>query len=257
MDHSLLLKQLSDLADQKINTLKRRPLAYLLVAMWAGMWVGLAILLILSLAAQIEPVAPAFVKLIQGLSFGVALILVLLTGAELFTSNNMVMTIGLLNRRIRPTAALRLWGCCWLGNLLGTILLALLFTAAGLNSGPVATTFCETALAKAAGTPLNIFFRGFLCNIAVCLAVLIAYTLPHNMVKVTVCCMCLFILVTVGFEHSIANMTVYAVSLMGPERSLGLISPALKNLVWATLGNLAGGSLAMALPLYLQGKRAE
>ena len=37
----------------------------------------------------------------MGLSFAVALCLVIMTGTELFTGNNMVMTVGALNKGVQ------------------------------------------------------------------------------------------------------------------------------------------------------------
>ena len=49
-----------------------------------------------------------------------------------------------------------------------------------------------------------------------------------------------------GFEHSVANMTIFSVALLGnhpPEVSL---TGMLHNLAWVTLGNAIAGALFVA-----------
>lgn len=82
----------------KINFLRRNPLGYVLASMLAGIYVGFGILLIFSIGGQLSG-AP-YTKLIMGISFGIALSLVILAGAELFTGNNFVMAGGMLQKRL-------------------------------------------------------------------------------------------------------------------------------------------------------------
>lgn len=71
---------------EKINFLRRNPLGYILASVLAGIYVGFGILLIFSIGGQLAG-AP-YTKLVMGMSFGIALSLVVLAGAELFTGNN-------------------------------------------------------------------------------------------------------------------------------------------------------------------------
>ena len=61
---------------------------------------GLGICLIFSVGAPFAAEGSAALKLVMGVSFGVALTLVIFAGSELFTGNNMVCTIGDLSRAI-------------------------------------------------------------------------------------------------------------------------------------------------------------
>ncbi|HBG1746698.1 TPA: formate/nitrite transporter family protein, partial [Clostridioides difficile] len=60
--------------------------------------------------------------------------------------------------------------------------------------------------------------------------------------------------ITSGFEHSVANMTIYSVSLFSPAISTVTIGGAIYNLVAVTLGNIVGGALFMGLGTYILGK---
>lgn len=68
--------------------------------------------------------------------------------------------------------------------------------------------------------------------------------------KILMTFMCLFAFITSGFEHSIANMTVYAVGLISPEVHIS-ITDALKNLIPVTIGNWIGGGIIVGGGFYL------
>ena len=50
-----------------------------------------------------------------------------------------------------------------------------------------------------------------------------------------------------GFEHSVANMSIVGVSVLHGQTP---ILPYAKNLLFASLGNLIGGTLFVAFPYY-------
>lgn len=42
-------------------------------------------------------------------------------GSELFTGNNLIMTVGWLDKKITLVSMLKLWFYCYLGNLIGAL----------------------------------------------------------------------------------------------------------------------------------------
>ena len=68
-------------AKAKIEFLKKSPLGYLLASVLAGMFIGFGILLIFTIGGLLDG-AP-YTKIIMGVSFGIALSLVVIAGAEL------------------------------------------------------------------------------------------------------------------------------------------------------------------------------
>ena len=104
-------------AQKKFNLLKTNPAGYVVLSILAGMYIGFGILLAFTVGGQLG--TNPFANLIKGLIFGVALSLVVIPGAELFTGNNFVMSAGLLEKKVKLGQAGRLWLVCWLGNLLG------------------------------------------------------------------------------------------------------------------------------------------
>ncbi len=242
-------------AQAKVSLLKNNPLGYFLAAMLAGIYVGFGILLIFSIGGMLQ--GAAYTKIIMGVSFGIALSLVIIAGSELFTGNNMIMSFGLMSKTIRPGDAFKLWIVCWLGNLAGSMLLALLFWGAGFANGNIGTFIAETSLAKMTVPFLPLFLRGLLCNMLVCLAVWSAMRCKSESGKLIMIFWCLFAFITTGFEHSVANMTLLTVGLLAPQ-GLGLsLAGFAYNLLVVTLGNMVGGILLIALPYQIIASRKE
>ncbi len=119
------IEKLADAAEKKIQMMDRLPLGYLALSALAGAYLGFGIVLIFSVGGPLAGTQFApFMKLIMGLSFGVALSLVIFAGSELFTGNNMVFAVGKLKGRVGIIPILKLFALCFIGNLLGSVLLA-------------------------------------------------------------------------------------------------------------------------------------
>ena len=101
--------------------------------------------------------------------------------------------------------------------------------------------FASSAVAKAAPSFMALFMRGVLCNFLVCLAVMISFRTENDAAKLIMITMCLFAFITSGFEHSIANMTVYSVGLISKSITGVTMGQLVANLVPVTLGNIVGG----------------
>ena len=236
-------------AKAKCALLARNPAGYFFASMLAGMYVGLGILLIFSIGGQLAG-AP-HTKLIMGVSFGIALSLVVIAGAELFTGNNLAGLAGVIKKTITVANLVKLWIVCYLGNWAGSIIVAALFVAGGLSTGAVGEFIAVTAGAKMTAAPLALFFRGMLCNTLVCLAVWCGFRCKSESGKLVMIFWCLFAFITSGYEHSIANMTLLTAALFTPFTAPVTFGGYFYNLGMVTLGNMAGGILCVALPYYL------
>src|SRR5919205_3044927 len=117
---------------------------YLVLSALAGAYVGLGIALIFAIGAPLAAANSPLVKVVMGASFGVALTLVIFAGSELFTGNAMVMTVGALTGRAGWMQLASLWGWSYLGNLVGSLILALLVAHSGALGGEPQRGFVET-----------------------------------------------------------------------------------------------------------------
>ena len=192
-------------------------------------------------------------KILMGACFGVDLSLVFMCGGDLFTSNAMIMTIGALEKKVSWLDALKIWVAVWIGNLLGGVVGALLYVNAGVASGKseYIGEFIVNNVATKMNTPgMELFLRGLLCNVLVCLATWMCYKLKEETSKLIMIWWCLFTFISAGFEHSVANMSFLTMGLLLPHGADVSIMGMAHNLLWVSLGNFVGGVLFVGLPYY-------
>jgi nitrite transporter NirC len=251
MEHETV-SALANAARIKASFLKASPLQYFVLSLMAGAFVGLGIVLIFAIGAPLQAQGSGAVKAVMGASFGVALTLVIFAGSELFTGNNLVMTIGALSKTVTGGALAKVWLVSFLGNLAGSMLLGLATAASGVLSKAPAKDFVLAVVAAKMAAPMTeLFFRAVLCNILVCLAVWMAARAKDETAKLVLIFWCLFAFIGAGFEHSIANMTLLSVGLFLPhDASLVTWTGFARNLSIVTLGNVAGGALFIGLPYW-------
>jgi len=233
-------------ARAKANLLSRSPLSYLVLAMLAGAYIGFGIILVFSIGAPLVAAGSAAVKVVMGASFGIALSLVIFAGSELFTGNNMVMAVGSLTGEVSWSRTLAVWGASWGGNLLGSLLLAYAAVQTGLLSkAPLKDFLATAALAKINAPFGELFFRGLLCNTLVCLAVWTGLRTKDDTAKLGMIFWCLFAFIGAGYEHSVANMTLLGMNLLGAHDPRITWGGFMHNLVPVTLGNIVGGAVVV------------
>ena len=80
----------------------------------------------------------------------------------------------------------------------------------------------------------EVFVRAILCNWLVCLAIWGSARTDNDAAKCIIIFWCLFAFIAAGFEHSVANMTVFAVSLFSEHPEGVSVAGAAHNLIWAT-----------------------
>ncbi|WP_322965023.1 formate/nitrite transporter family protein [Sphingomonas fuzhouensis] len=187
--------------------------------------------------------------LLAGLAFSSGLMLVMVTGAHLFTGHAM-LSLPLAQGRVTGMGLVKALGLVWLANLIGSLIVVGLFIAAGgpeAMDGTVAAVARETAMTKVAKPGGTLIASGILANMLVCLGVWMASGATTVAGKIVAVIAPVTLFVAAGFEHSIANMTLLPLgwALDPAEVSLGGIA---HNLALSTLGNLIGGG-AIALLL--------
>ena len=237
------------------NTARENPLSFWIGSLMAGAYVGLGIILIFTLGNLIDP---AFRPLVMGATFGIALTLVIIAGAELYTGHTMFLTFGIKTGRLNTVQATSILLQSWTGNLIGSITVAYLFYLGGGGQIlPVDGSLVhKVALAKTTAPALVLFAKGILCNWLVCLAIWMCQRVDGAGRFIAIW-WCLLAFIASGYEHSIANMTLFALSWFGahtPEYTLGGIG---YNLWWVTLGNTVSGVLFMGLGYWYATPRAQ
>lgn len=244
------INKLSAAAQVKSEFLKKSPLKYLLSAALAGMYVGFGILLIFSIGGLLSQIDSSAIRIIMGISFGIALSLVIMAGSELFTGNNMIMTIGNMEKKVTIRQSMNIYLISFIGNLLGSVLISYLFVLSGLAQGSTAIFMAKVAHAKVTLPWSELLVRGILCNILVCLAIWCSFKMKEETGKLIMVFWCLFAFITTGFEHSVANMTLLSTVLIMPTLEGITVTGFLYNISFVTIGNFIGGALFVGLPYW-------
>lgn len=173
-----------------------------------------------------------------GLPFG--LIMTLVTGGELFTGNTALVTAAWKEGKTDGSSLMKSWVASYVGNFVGSILLAYLaFKSGTLGSAPASVAI---ATAKCS-LPFDVaFVRGILCNWLVCMAVYMASGCSTMIGKMTAVWFPISAFVALGLDHSVANMFIIPLGIMrGAEISIAQMFT--KSLIPVTLGNIVGGAI--------------
>ncbi|HLU00194.1 MAG TPA: formate/nitrite transporter family protein [Burkholderiaceae bacterium] len=231
--------------NSKLAQLRTAPSAFFVACMLAGAYVGVAILLIFTLGAQVPL---ELQKLLMGGAFGLALILVVIAGAELFTGHTMVMSLRRYTGQGSWSEAAGLMMVSWIGNFCGAAVLVGLFVMAG-GGGLIAdehNLVMTAAAAKMNADASSLFARAILCNWLVCLALWMSARVSSDSARCIVIAWCLLAFIACGFEHCVANMTLLLLALAGSHPETVSMAGLAWNLSWVTLGNLVGGAVFVA-----------
>jgi len=234
-----------------------------LLAVLAGLFIAVGG--IASAAASCTVENPSVAKLVGACVFPAGLSMVLLAGSELFTGNSLIL-VSVLEKKSTVGGFVRNLVIVYLGNLVGSVLLAALVVyghTPSLFSGALAANIVATAQAKVALPFADALLRGILCNVLVCLAVWMSYGAKTPGGKVAALFFPIMAFVVCGFEHCVANMYylpagLFTAGLYGIDPGALTWGAALvSNLLPVTLGNLIGG-MAVGLvyhTVYLRGAK--
>ena len=249
------VEKAADAGVGKVSLLQEDPLRYMLRAVGAGMGLTVVVFTFWVLKQNLHDISMGAV--IASGFFGVGLMIIVFTNTELFTSNNMYLTVSSSEGRTSWPQATLLWISCYFGNLAGAILIASLLVGAGsLSQLPPDHALFDGALHKAHQAGSVIFFKAVLANWIVCLAIRVALRCKEEVAKIMVLILIVFMFVYLGFEHSIANMGTFAMAMLGGGALT--FGEALHNLFYSTAGNVVGGVLLVGLPFtYLNPSERE
>jgi len=249
------------------------------LAMLAGAFIGCGAIFATTVTTGLSAAGMGYglVKLLGGLVFCLGLIAVIVAGAELFTGNNLII-MAFANGRVPFSGLLRNWVIVYLGNLVGSVLTALVmfltkqYMSAG---GALGANVLGIANAKCSLDFIQAIALGIMCNALVCLAVWLCLSARSTTDKILAIIFPITAFVAAGFEHSVANMYFIPIGLFikgfaGGDFWIAIGKTAadygnltwgaffLKNLVPVTIGNIIGGAGFVGLAywfIYLQPQR--
>lgn len=252
------------------HKLKTPFLKTVLAAIAAGVFIAIGAEASSAASYTIESAGVA--KLVAGCIFPIGLVLIVLLGGQLFTSSCMnvmscwekaetwksfsknILTVYISNFIGAFLLACAIWACGQLYNSSGSLGGYAIFTAvkkAGLSFGPA-------------------FVSGILCNILVCLAVVMGAAAKDITGKILAISFPICAFIISGFEHCVANMYYIPAGVLAsrnpvfvqkaiekyglsPEslEHLNLTDILCNNFIPVTLGNFVGGAILVSGYLYL------
>ncbi|KAF5543554.1 formate transport [Fusarium phyllophilum] len=190
--------------------------------------------------------APGLVKLFGAGVFPLGLVLVVLTGADLFTATTMFTLTAVLQGRLPIRKMLLHWFLCFFGNLAGSLFVMSIIMGYGgvFDASPYKEVVMSFASKKQISPQVHqIFLKAIGCNWLVCLAVFLGIQAKDLASKVIGMWWPIFAFVVLGLEHVVANMFYMslAIWLKTPDLTVGLY--IWKGMIPATIGNIIGGGM--------------
>jgi formate transporter len=224
-----------------------------LLSIFAGMFVAFGAHASITVMQTLKGIDVGLMKFMGAAVFPVGLMLVILAGGELFTSNNL-LTFAMMDKKITLKGVAKNWGMVYVGNFAGAVIFAITLYYSGLYfdngvinaSGKLAQNIAENKIHYGFGAVL---LRGILCNIIVVLSVWIATGAQDVASKIFACWFPIMLFVLSGFEHSIANMYYLTMGVL-IDGNFDIASGIINNLIPATIGNIIGGAVVVPVIYY-------
>ena len=232
----------------------------IVLALMAGMLIGSGALFMTCVKAD-PTLGFAASNILGGFCFSLGLICVIVAGSELFTGNAL-MIIAKASGKIGWGGMLKNWVVVWVGNFVGSLILVGIIVGCGVMGikgyadGSTVNTIGDQMVKVASGkinlTASQIFFRGIVCNLLVCLAVWMGFCGRTVIDKIFTSIFPVMAFVALGAEHCVANMFFLPMGVIANGMGYGgdivlTWGGALYNIGLATLGNIVGGAVFVGL----------
>lgn len=210
-------------------------------------------------------------RTLAGAIFPVGLMMIVFVGGELFTGNCLII-LAVLNKKVSAGQLVRDLVVVYFSNLLGALAIDFLIFYSGnldYSNGLLGAYTIKVALAKVNISPVKAAASGILCNMLVCMAILMAGAAKDIAGKALAIFFPIWAFVVGGFEHCVANMFYIPAGIIASTNSTYVakaqelygitadqisanlnIGGFVSNLLPVTLGNILGGMVFIALPLY-------
>ncbi|WP_084130409.1 formate/nitrite transporter family protein [Demequina sp. NBRC 110055] len=225
-----------------------RPLRFLVSAMLAGLWVGGGVYVMFSAAGPFFIAGDPATRLVSGAVFAIALTFVVFAGSELATSAMMVLPMGAMRRTISWLQGAGTLAFILIGNFIGSLVLAWVLIQSGIFNDAATGGMLDGILtAKMSHSASELFFRAIMCNILVCVAIWAAGRVKSEAAKAIVIFWGVFGFIASGFEHVVANMTIFGAGVLGGSTVEVTWADLGTNMLWVGLGNLVGGMVVLAM----------
>ena len=234
-------------SDSGINKSSLPLSGFAVISILGGAFIAFGALLSVIVAGGMPGIGadnPGLIKFIAGALFPVGLIMVSITGSDLFTSDCTAFTLPLLQKKIKISTFVKFLCLSYFFNLIGTQIVAYFFANGThlVDQSPWNDYLFRFANGKVSLDWGTVFLKGIGANWLVCLGMWMGYAAKDIIGKCIGIWIPVMLFVTLGYEHSIANMFFIPAAIYAGADILWL-DFILKNLIPATLGNFVGGAV--------------
>ncbi len=239
------------------------PLKQLALAFAAGSFITFGAVLSVALTVDVESIGLS--RLLLGLGFSAGFILVILSGSALFTEINVLLPEMFLSRpRDLCRRCWPFWGIAIVGNVMGA-----LFVGSMVNGAHIFGPLQEERLFELMDEKMQfqdlgtegwfiVVVSGILGNWLVGMAAFLATAARTVTGKILGVLFPIIAFVAIGVQHAPANMGYFATGLIGGGSGIGWGEAIWWSIVPASLGNVVGGALLVALLFwYTYGRDAK
>lgn len=196
---------------------------------------------------------PGIPDFFSGIVYGIGLFYVVIMGADLYNSNILFFSVGVLRRAVSVYDLLVSWSISLIGNIAGSLFVSYVFChLSGVSSSSLWKVGSRKLVEdKASFTFVQTLLKGMAGNFFVCLAIYLQLMAKPLHVKLIALIAPVFTFVSCGFTHAVADMALsYIGMLNGADVSVGKY--IWKLLIPAAVGNAIGGVFfCLVVPFYL------
>ena len=213
---------------------------YGLSSFLAGIYIGLGCIFMTLVKSSIA-MPTVLNSILSGLVFSIGLFLVFTANGSLFTGNCMLF-IHVLDKTLKPKTFAHRMLITYVFNYFGIFVIAILASLAGLDRAVAS----NIAMSKFSKPPIELIFSGVLCNMLVCLAVVLngkSNSLTDSFISAL---LPVTTFVACGFEHSVADMFF---TFFAPE-FISVLS-VISSLLFITIGNFLGGIFIASIMYFM------
>ncbi|MFA0224970.1 formate transporter FocA [Vibrio splendidus] len=268
---SLLPPQMAErAADIGVGKATKDPTKSFLLAISAGIHIGIAFVFYTIVTTGAGDLPWGITRVLGGLAFSLGLILVVVTGGELFTSSVLTL-VARASGKISWGTLVKNWATVYIGNLIGALLLVacmLLTKQYMFDHGQVGLNAMAISQHKMHHGFIQAIALGIMCNVLVCIAVWMTFSGRTLTDKIAVLILPVAMFVSSGFEHCIANMfqvpLAIGIKTFAPVEfwtmtganpadyvDLNMMDFLMNNLLPVTIGNIIGGGIFVGMWYWL------
>lgn len=223
-----------------------------LSSIFAGMFIALGALGNILVSADLIETNLGLSKFIGATVFPVGLMVIVILGFDLFTSN-CLMTIGLVEKKYNILNMLKILVIVWVFNLIGSIFIVYITHQTHTLTYGGEILLESMAKYKVSVPGYNIFLKGILCNILVAGASLLGYIAKDSISKIFGIWFPIMLFIVLGYDHIVANMFYLPLAYINGTEGI-YISNIMHNFTYATLGNFVGGGILLGLSMWYLNK---